>query len=140
VFFTSDNEYVFIHACFDKLIGYTQGIHKPAALISDVQCANLLHFHSTLHQYPAAREIIIGGKRGKYNKVNILWRDPGPFNCYLAGFYRHRRGSFLSAIGKSSFLNAGSFLYPLIAGVHIFHKVTIGHHIWRHIHADTGNL
>jgi hypothetical protein len=39
-----------------------------------------------------------------------------------------------------SLLNTGSFLDPLITGVHHFGKIIIGHNIGRHIHADAGNF
>src|SRR5688572_28239955 len=112
--FRTYNKYVFIHACFNKLVGYTQCINKTAALIPDIQCTDLFHLHSPLEQYTATGEIVIGRKGCKNNKVNILCSNAGSFYRNLGSFHSHSSGGFFSPMCITALLDTGSFLDPFI--------------------------
>ena len=59
MFFATNDQYIFIHTRFNKLVCHTYCIYKAAALIANIQCADFFHFHCTLHEYAATGEIVI---------------------------------------------------------------------------------
>jgi hypothetical protein len=67
-----------------------------------------------------------------------LRSNTGSLYSNFRRLYTHGGSSFAKSVGKSSFFNSGSFLDPLVAGIHVFYQVVIGNYILWNITADSG--